>query len=579
MFHSIQWRITFFFIILILVSMGILGFYLADSTRDFQMDNLRSQLENEAIITAEASLTGFLAQDNGATIDALAKKLGEQTDTRFTIIAIDGTVLGDSEEDPAAMENHAARPEVIDALSAGLGESTRYSTTLEQDMMYVAVPVSYQGEVLGVARVSLPLMAIESRVSNVRAGIVASMAVASLLVILAAWFIARVTTRPIRELTAASRKIASGELGHKIAIEARDEVGELAHAFNDMSSQLKALIGTVSEEKARLATTLDNMADGVIMTDTEGGISLANNAAEKIFSIRKATGKPLIEVVRDHEIDEVLKLCLKTAVTQSVQYESGTSRRYLRAIAIPISGSGVLLLLQDLTELKSLQTTRRELIGNISHEFRTPLAGIKAMVETLRNGAIDDKEAAVDFLGRIDDEVERLTQMVAELTELSRIETGKAELKLEPVNINLLIGDVIAQLSPQAKRQKLSVQKELIAGLASVQADKDRIRQVIVNLLHNAIKFTAPGGTITVSSRMEGGAVTVDIADTGRGIPREDLPHVFERFYKGDRARAGEGTGLGLAIVKHIIGAHGGGIRVESEEGRGSTFSFSLPIK
>jgi len=579
MFRSIQWRITVSFILVVLIIMGILGFYLVNSTRNSQLDSLRSQLENEARITAEASLPGFLGPDELSNLDALAKKLGAEIETRVTIIALNGTVLGDSEEDPSAMENHANRPEIVDALATGVGESTRYSTTLGQKMMYVAVPISYHDEILGVARVSLPLTAVENVVRQVTVSIIIAMAVAMALVILAAWIIARITTRPIRKLTAASRRITSGELGQRITIEAKDEVGELAHAFNEMSAKTKELVEAISEDRARLATILDNMADGVIMTDAEGNISLANRAAEKLFNIKEAKNKPLIEAVRDHEVDELLKLCLKTAQTQAAQYESSTSKRYLRAIAIPIAHSGVLLLFQDLTELRNLQTTRRELIGNISHEFRTPLAGIKAMVETLGGGAIDDKKAARDFLSRIDNEVARLTQLVAELTELSRIETGKAELKKEPVNLNQLVEEVIAQLSPQVERQKLSISQDFAADLPSVPADKDRIRQVITNLVHNSIKFTRPGGTITITTKTLEGSVVVDIADTGIGIPKEDLARVFERFYKGDKARAGEGTGMGLAIAKHVVEAHGGNTWVESEEGNGSTFGFSLPLQ
>jgi two-component system phosphate regulon sensor histidine kinase PhoR len=579
LFRSIQWRITISLVLLVLVIMGALGAYLAISTRNSQLDSLRSQLESEARITAEVSLPDFLNPDETESLDALAKKLGGEIEARVTIIALDGTVLGDSEEDPSTMENHAGRPEVIAALSTGRGESTRYSTTLGQRMMYVAMPISYDGEVMGVARVSLPLTEVESVVSGVRVSIIIAMVVAAVLVILAAWLIARLTTRPIRQLTAASQRITSGELGQRITIEAKDEVGELAHAFNEMSARQKEFVETISEDRARLATILDNMADGVIMTDTEGNISLANQAAEKLFDIREPESKPLIEAVRDHEVDGLLKLCLKTAEMQSVQYESGTSKRYLRAIALPITGSGVLLLFQDLTSLRNLQTTRRELIGNISHEFRTPLAGIKAMVETLHGGAIDDKKAAGDFLSRIDSEVDRLTQLVAELTELSRIETGRAELKLEPVDLNNLVEEVTAQLSPQVEREKLTVARELAADLLPVPADAARVRQVVLNLLHNAIKFTDAGGKITITTRGEDDSVTVAIADTGRGIASDDLPHVFERFYKGDKARGGEGTGLGLAIAKHIIEAHGGHIRVDSEEGKGSTFSFSLPVR
>jgi two-component system phosphate regulon sensor histidine kinase PhoR len=581
MFRSIQWRITISFILVVLIIMVILGVYLVDSTRNSQLDNLRSQLENEARITAEASLSGFLSTDESSDLDALAKKLGVEIETRVTIIALDGTVLGDSEEDPITMENHANRPEIVDALATGIGQSTRYSTTLGQKMMYVAVPISYGGEILGVARVSLPLTDVENLVHQVTISIIVAMVVAMALVVIAAWIIARITTRPIRRLTVASKRIASGELGQKIAIEAKDEVGELTHAFNEMSAKTQELVETISGDRTRLATILDNMTDSVIMIDSEGNISLANRAAENLFNIKEAKNKPLIEVVRDHEVDELLKLCLKTAGTQAVQYESGITKRYLRAIAIPVIHNeltSVLLLLQDLTELRNLQTTRRDVIGNISHEFRTPLAGIKAMVETLRDGAVDDKEAAGDFLARIDSEVDRLTQLVAELTELSRIETGKAELRKEPVDLNQLVDEVIAQLRPQADRQKLSISRETAVDLPSVPTDKDRVRQVVANLVHNAIKFTPAGGEITITTRALEGSVAVDITDTGIGISKEDLARVFERFYKGDKARAGEGTGMGLAIAKHVVEAHGGSIWVRSEEGKGSTFSFSLPF-
>jgi two-component system phosphate regulon sensor histidine kinase PhoR len=579
MLRGIQWRITVSFILVTLIIMAILGVYLVNSSRNSQLDNLRSQLENEAAITAEACLPSLLNADESANLDGLAKKLGAEIETRITIVALNGTVLGDSEEDPHTMENHSDRPEIVDAIATGVGESTRYSATLGQRMLYVAVPISYQDEILGVARVSLPLTTVEDLERRVTLIIVIAMAIAMALVVLAAWVTSRITTRPIRKLTAASKRIASGELGQKLAIEARDEVGELTHAFNEMSAKTKELVETISEDRTRLATILDNMTDGVIMVDTEGNVSLANKAAEKLFGIKEAKNEPLIEAVRDHEVDELLRLCLRTAQTQATQYESSVSKGYLRVVAIPIAHTGVLLLFQDLTELRSLQTTRRELIGNISHEFRTPLAGIKAMVETLTGGAMDDKVAAKDFLTRIDSEVDRLTQLVEELTELSRIETGKAELKKEPIDLNKLVEEVIAQLSPQAERQQLSISREFATNLPSVLADKDRVRQVITNLVHNAIKFTPAGGRITITSRALEGSVVVHIADTGIGIPEEDLPRVFERFYKGDKARAGGGTGMGLAIAKHVIQAHGGSIWVRSEEGKGSTFAFSLPLK
>ncbi|MEJ2047318.1 MAG: ATP-binding protein, partial [Dehalococcoidia bacterium] len=256
--------------------------------------------------------------------------------------------------------------------------------------------------------------------------------------------------------------------------------------------------------------------------------------------------------------------------------------RFLRIIALPLktdrSTTGAWVLFQDLTELRSLQTMRRELVGNISHELRTPLSTIKAIVETLKDGAINDQEVAEGFLTSIDSEVDRMTQIVAELTELSRIETGKAEFNLEETNLNLLVKETMAQLSPYAERQGVAVATDLSDNLPPVTADRERIRQVVTNLLHNAIKFSHQGGRVVISTRQEGGYVSVSIADKGIGIAREDLPHVFERFYKADKSRSGGGTGLGLAIAKHVVQAHGGEISVQSEEGKGSVFSFTLPL-
>jgi two-component system phosphate regulon sensor histidine kinase PhoR len=351
-----------------------------------------------------------------------------------------------------------------------------------------------------------------------------------------------------------------------------------------MSSNLNKLVGDISIEKTKLQTVLANTADGVIMADVEGKIVLANQATERLFGFpeKDVINKPLIEVVHDHEADEILKLCLRTSQMQTAQFESVTSKRFIRAIAIPLIEDGLtgaLLLFQDLTELKSLQTMRRELVGNISHELRTPIAGIKAMVETLKDSAIDDKEAAMDFLTRIDSEVDRLTQMVSELTELSRIETGHAELRISAVNLNLLVEEVVAQLNPLAQRQQVTITTDPATDIPIIRADNDRIRQTLTNLVHNAIKFNHPGGKATVSTKVGGESVTVSVSDTGIGISKEELPHVFERFYKADKARPRGGSGLGLAIAKHTVQAHGGSIWVQSEEGKGSTFSFTLPIK
>ncbi len=334
-------------------------------------------------------------------------------------------------------------------------------------------------------------------------------------------------------------------------------------------------------QRSNLATVLANLTDGVVMTDSEVKIILTNPAAERLFNFKETSvkGLTLIEAVHDYEIDEVVKKCLKTATEQTAQL--GSNGRYIRVVAVPINNGrsySILVLFQDLTELRNLQTMRRELIGNISHDLRTPIAGIKAMVETLQDSAIDDRQAALDFLTRINSEIDRLTQMVTELTELSHIETGKAELRRVPTNINSIIEEVTAQMGPLAESKQVTITTDLNANLPLIKVDKDRIRQTLTNLVHNAIKFNHPAGKVLISSSFKNESVIVVVSDTGTGISKEDLPHIFERFYKADKARSQGGSGLGLAIAKHTILAHGGLISVTSEEGKGASFTFSLPV-
>lgn len=581
MSRSLYWKITVPFTLLVLAGLGFLGLFMATSARQAQLDSLRSHLLNEARLIAQASLPSIAAPNSLGALDALAKSTGREIDARVTIIARDGTILGDTQEDPSTMENHSARPEVRDALASGVGESTRYSTTVRQNMMYVAVPVTSQGSPLGVARVALPVTAVESYVNGAVFTTVSAMAVAGILVILAAALIGRMITRPLRQMAGAARGIASGQLDQQIHGQTADELGQLARAFNEMSASLKKMMAAVSAEKTKLATVLSSMTDGVVITDSEGQVVLANSAAERYFDFKEASaiGKPLIEVVRDHEVDEAVKRCLKTAQEQTGQID--VNGRFLRVVAVPFESGkspGALALFQDLTEMRSLQTMRREFVGNVSHELRTPLSGMKAIVETLQDGAINDMKVAAEFLEKLDVEVDGMTQMVTELIELSRIEGGRARLKLEPVNLNRLMEEAVARLSPQAERAQVSLAVERSSDLPLIQADKERILQVIMNLVHNAIKFTPAGGKVTVDARPENSAVVVRVSDTGIGISRENLPHVFERFYKADKSRSGGGTGLGLAIAKHTVQAHGGNIWVHSEEGKGAMFSFSLPL-
>ncbi len=585
MFRSIKWQIIFWFVLLIVIIMTVFGLLLTDSLRNTQLANLAKQLENEALVVSQICLPYLVdsAPENSKSLDTLVKSLGKDIEERITIIAIDGTVIGDSEEDAGLMENHSSRPEVKDALASGYGESTRYSTTLNEKMMYVAIAITDGEGVFGVTRMALPITHVNNFINSIINNIILATAVAAAFVIMAILIITPITIRPIAEVTRAARRIADGDFDYKITSGGSYEAGQLAKAFNEMRYKIKEMIEKISSDRAELSNILENMTDGIIMTDTDGNITMVNNACLKILNVKdiEITGKSLIEAFRDHQLNEILRQCLNTGKQQTTQFESISLKKFIQAVVVPIQSEGLngaLIILQDLTELKSLQTTRRELIGNISHEFRTPLAGIKAMTQTLQDGAIEDNDTAKDFLNRIEGEVDRLTQMVSELTELSRIESGKAELKTEIVDINKLIEEVLLQLKPQADRQKLALKCEFKTGQLLVKADRERIRQVIINLIHNAIKFSKEDQTITATSKKEGTYAVIEITDRGIGISKDDLSHIFERFYKADKSRSGQGTGMGLAIAKHLVKAHGGTISATSEEGKGTTIAFTLPL-
>jgi two-component system phosphate regulon sensor histidine kinase PhoR len=579
-FSRIRWRIAVVFAVLILVCIGGLSAYLSHFFRGEYIDNLRFQLTDQAWLIGDSSLYYF---DAGQIeeLDTLAKRLGSQIDGRVTIISKDGTVLGDSEEDPSTMENHADRPEVIEALAQGTGSSIRYSATLGYDMMYVAVPVAVNDDIVGVTRVSLPLTEINQVLEHINRTIIWGALIAAVVAILLALQISKITVEPVRKLTQMSKRMAEGELDQEIRVTSRDEVGELARTFNRMAAKLKEMVTLITTERDRMAAILSNMGDGIFVVDGDSKVTMVNQTAQRIFQLaeNEAEGRTFVEAVRDYELDGVLQRCLRTGEQQAGTVETSPQKQFLGVIATPLKDeAGCLLLIQDLTKLRRLETVRRDFVANISHELRTPTASIKALAETLQEGAIDDPSLAKDFLGKINAEVDKLTQMVQELGELSRIESGEAPLQKKPFDMAEAMEQATSRLKAQADRAGLSLNIVIPSSLPQALADRDRVEQVLVNLIHNAIKFSPPGGKIDISAKAEGNSILVSVADTGVGIPADDLPRIFERFYKVDRARTGSGTGLGLAIAKHIIEAHSGRIWAESIEGKGSTFHFTLPL-
>lgn len=357
------------------------------------------------------------------------------------------------------------------------------------------------------------------------------------------------------------------------------KIETLSSAISSLKTSLNLQLSTLNDENARLATVLEQMIDGVLIIDKHGLIQFANPAALKLFETSNALGHSVTEVVRNHQLVDAWRRCQQTREVQSESVELTGRRHFLQIVAIPDThAGGSLLLVQDLTRVRRLETVRRDFISNVSHELRTPLASLKALTETLQSGALADPEAGPRFLGRISTEVDALTQMAQELLDLSRIESGQVELILSPIKPKELLTSALDRMKMQAERAGLKLSIKCDDDLPSIHADKSRLEQVLVNLIHNAVKFTKPGGEVILEAESVLGGAQFAVRDTGVGIPAESLSRIFERFYRVDRSRTGSGTGLGLSISKHIVEVHGGRIWAESEEGRGSVFYFVIPF-
>jgi len=606
MFHSIRWRIAVPYIVVTLLALLGLTLLVTNRAREEHLADLRATLLAEARLIGDAARP-YLASPGAVTpdstaLDDLARRWAGLVDGRVTIVAPDGLVLGESHQERALMDNHLSRSEVQDALRDGAGSSIRFSSSVDQDMMYGAAPI-FQGEqIVGFARVALPLDRIEASVARLRRPlIIVTLAAAGVMLLIALWIASR-TARPIEQLTAVADRMAGGDLSARAVATTRDEAGRLTTSFNRMADELDDTVTRLTRERSRMAAILENMADGVLIVDSRGSVRLINPAASKLLktSQQAARGASFAQMVRHHQIIELWQDCRSTGRMQAGAVEIDRQRIFWQVIITSFQeedSRGYLIIIQDLSRIRRLETVRRDFISNISHELRTPLASLKALTETLRDGAIEDPPAAERFLNSMETEIDALTQMVQELLEISRIEAGQTALRLRPASVNEVVFPPVERLLAQAERSGLTLTVELVEDLPLALVDVERIQLVVTNLVHNAIKFTPPGGTIAVRARagrdgevpasarkttplVSGGwqVVIVQVMDSGVGIPARDLPRVFERFYKADRARGSGGTGLGLSIARHLVESHGGYIWVESEEGVGSTFSFSLPV-
>jgi two-component system phosphate regulon sensor histidine kinase PhoR len=581
MLGSVRFRTAAAYVLLIVAAFAGLGLYILDKVEDDFRENIETDLASQSQMVANLAQPLLSEGTSPAAFGQLAKQLGAQTDTRITIIAPDGTVLGDSEADPATMDNHLNRPEVQEAVRSGQGESARRSSTLGMEFTYVATRVDAGDGIAGIVRVARPTAAVNASLSDITRSVLIAVVVTAVAAAVLSLAIGSTVMRPLGRLARAARSIATGNLSERVSPRPSGEVGELADAFNQMAQGLEDLIAAASQERNRLVAALNSSIDAVLAVTAEGRITFANVAAERLFlrSHEELVGNPFVWVMPDEQVIEALRASREEGRREARLIER-PNRQYLQVITTPIVGGGewaALVVFHDLTDVKRVEQMRRDFVANVSHELRTPLASIKSVIETLQGGALEDREAAQEFLSRADAEVDRLVQMVEELLELSRIESGEVPLARQPVEMAAILADAFERLRSQAEKQGLSLTLEIASNLVPIIGDAERLERVAVNLIHNALKFTPAGGSVHVSASFDGSAVTVKVSDTGVGIAPEDLPRIFERFYKADRARGASGTGLGLAVVKHTVEAHGGTVSVQSEPGHGSTFTFSIP--
>lgn len=586
--NSFKYKLIFSYILIILISFGFVVFFLDKNLEEKSLQDIKSSLVNEANLIESQVSTEDLKKENLDFLEALVKNLGPRIKSRITIVNNQGKVLADSEKSQVEvlkMESHADRPEIRLALAGNIGEEIRYSSTLKIDMLYVALPIREKDQILGAVRLALPLSNVQRTLSVIKRAILLSLLFALGLAFVLGSVLTAGIIKPINKIIHISRKFSTGDFSHTILLDSQDEIGELAATLNKMAKDIEDKIREVQIQNQHLKAILESMVEGIIVTDKSSHIVSINPTVEKIFKITKqdVEGKLFLEVIRNNDIAEIINNVLKNRRFFSCELLLvWPVQKIFRVDATPIFEkemvSGCLVMIHDITEIRRLETMRKDFVANVSHELKTPLTSIKGFVETLLEGALEDKENSRHFLQIIQDHANRLDNLVSDLLDLSHLESQEIKLETQSFDLKGLTDDILASFKSQLKRRSIKAENILSSGLI-VKADKNKIGQVLTNLLDNAIKFNQEKGSVKIYSQDLDDKIKISVEDSGIGIPEKDIPRIFERFYRVDKARSRElgGTGLGLSIVKHIVELHNGSVGVESTEGFGSKFWFILP--
>ncbi len=541
--------------------------------RTYYVNTLTENLKNIAITTSPQIVT-FLDGRHHTELDAFLKNLKDKINARITVIDKEGTVLADTEKDPATMESHKIRPEVIDALSGGVGKSMRLSVTLEEEMLYVALPIDKDSKVLGVVRMSIPLKQINSLLRDLQLRIIIAIAIITLLSIAIAFLLSKSLSKPVDTLASAAKNLAKGEFHTRVYLQTSGELKELETSFNEMAGKMEGLFGSLSRRNEELDTIVSSMQEILIVLDKDGRIKLINESFKKSLGNEDVQDKFYWEVMRCPDFSELIKKVTEERKNHTREIEF-RDKNYLCSVTFLSSKEEMVAVFYDITELKNLEQMKKDFVANMSHELRTPLTAIKGFVETLEE---EEEIKNVQYLEIIKRHTDRLMNIVNDLLVLSELEQTSRALVIENVNL-VSLAENILKVFEQGEKEK-GIQLKLVAekDLKIIQADPFKLEQMFINLLDNAIKYTERGEVSITLTQIDSKSV-IEIQDSGIGIPSSHLLRIFERFYVVDKSRSKKlgGTGLGLSIVKHIVLLHGGTIDVESSQGMGTKFTIVLP--